>query len=153
MIHSKPLVLLVSFILVACSNNKVGITPDEYYLPEAIIGKPYRQVIHLDGSMPHLTQVRIWPEDAGFYWRFSYLDSTYWRGGGIRHDRLYWNKREAGQGNAIEIIGTPNNNTRQEIKIGIWVSAYSNMFQQGEDSYKEYVIKRVSDSEKSLNKS
>lgn len=139
MIHMKILVLFISLILAACT-NKVRVEPKDYYLPEAIVGKPYRQVIHLYYSVPYLTKVKIWPRNAGFYWQFNRANSLYWDEGVI-NDPSYWDQGERGLGDAIEIIGVPTDSSKKEIKIGIWASANTMMLHNGVDIYKEYIIK------------
>lgn len=133
----KTLILLISFMFTACSNT-VSFEPKSYYLPEATIGKPYRQVIHLHTSSA-VTAVNIntWPDDAGLDWQYSRVDSS------------YWDDNDDVKGNAIEIIGIPTDNPQKEIKIGVWGSALANMW-PGTQSYKEYIIKLIPDSAKPI---
>ncbi|MDF7675724.1 hypothetical protein PT286_03115 [Neisseriaceae bacterium ESL0693] len=139
MFHIRVLVLLGCFMLAACKNT-VGFEPKNYYLPEATVGKPYRQVIHLypSGPLRHVS-VGTWPEEAGLDWQYSRTDSKYWR-----------ENREV-KGNAIEITGIPADNPQKEIKIGVWGHTMGTMW-PGTESYKEYMIKLAPDKAKSIAK-
>lgn len=125
-------------MLAACKNT-VGIEPKDYYLPDATIGKPYRQVIYLYGAQPDSIILSTWPDNTKLDWQFSRKDSS------------FWNEYRGGHGDAIEINFMPVNNTSKEIKIGIWATAYSTML-LGAEAYKEYVIRLVPDSAKLVTK-
>lgn len=130
--YIKSWLLLSIFLLLTSCSNKIELKPEGYYLHEATIGKPYRQVVYLRGNAK-VTYIDMgtWPEDStGLTWRFSKADSSYW-------------DENTKQGDAIEITGIPNDNPQKEIKIVFRGSCLGTMF-PGEDLYKEYMIKLVS---------
>lgn len=132
----KNFFILASIFIIAGCTNHVVVKPNNYYLPEANIGRPYKQIIYLQNISPETLWVASWPEHSGLHWQFSRDHSSYWNS-------------ETKEGDAIEIIGTPNDNNLKKIKIGILGFGSKTLFDGRHipdakaDFYKEYMVKLI----------
>lgn len=100
------LLCLLSIALTGCfttvqSDNEYKIHGTNY-LPPATIDKPYRQIIHIRGSIPRTMWLGTSPKDSGLQFRFLWSDP---------HKKV-----ETNSGDIIEISGIPK---KGEAGVGI----------------------------------
>lgn len=75
----KKLIPVLFFLIAGCGNPTPKVLPD--YLPDAVVGKPYLQVINISGGALNekSTSVIIQPKDSGLHWSPT-IGYSYWEG-------------------------------------------------------------------------
>lgn len=132
--------LLLSFVLTACvtrieAENEYQLPDSEaYYLPSATIGKPYRQIIHIHGSVPRTIWVSINPDNNGLQFRYLWSDPA--------------KTVVSNRGDMIEISGIPgkeNAGSSDEDILVATIESYGHQDRSDNDlqAKKKYYIKLI----------